>query len=115
MTAKIGKGDGTVYEIKCPVDVGKIEQLREVTTIHDKSEYYWQLMAHFIGDPDAVLLVYAIYDAYADEIHIIEVPRADHTANIEKAITRIQQANAVVNAALAGETSISEINEYLKG
>lgn len=106
-------GEKIVVEIKCNVDQAKFEKLRELKTIHDKSEYYWQFLGHFLGMPEAETLVYCMYDAYNNDGHIVEMPRKDHLANIERLEKRIKDASAVVDAALAGETTISEINEYL--
>lgn len=102
-----------VGEIKCHVDVGLIESMREEKAIHDKQTWYWQVLGHFVGAPEAETLLFVSYDAYADDAHVIEMHRKDHLANIEKLEKRIKDANSVVNAALKGETTINQINEFL--
>jgi hypothetical protein len=109
------KGEKLVGEIKCNVSQEKYEKLLDEKVIHDKSEYYWQLLGHFIGMPEAETLVYCMYDAYNNEGHVIKMQRKDHLANIEKLEQRIKDANRVVDAALRGETKISQINEFLNG
>lgn len=107
-------GAGLVGEIKCHVDQGLIESYRELTHIHDKHDNYYQCLSHFVGDQKADVLLFVSYDAYADNGHIVEMLRKDHQDNIGKLTERIIQADMVIDAALAGETTISEINEYLK-
>lgn len=89
-----------VVEIKCPVDQIKIEKLNDETDIHDKHEYYWQFIAHFIGTPDAKELWWVIYDAYADDGHIVKMYRKDHLANIDKLTARINDGIYVVKKCL---------------
>jgi hypothetical protein len=108
-------GDKIVGEIKCHLDQGKIEKYRdELTVIHDKHENYYQFIGHFIGDPEAEACLFVSYDAYADDAHVVKMYRKDHLVNIDKVIARIKDANKVLDAAIAGETTIGEINEYLK-
>lgn len=107
-------GAGLVGEIKCHLDQGLIESYRELTQIHDKHINYWQFISHFIGDPKADMLLFVSYDAYADDAHVVEMYRREHESNIDKLTERIAQADLLITAALAGEITISEINEYLK-
>lgn len=108
------EGKKLVGEIKCHIDQGLIEMMREEKAIHDKQSWYWQIIGHFVGAPEAEKLVFLSYDPYADDGHVIETLRENHLANIDKLTQRIKDANRVIDAALRGETSISEINEYLK-
>jgi hypothetical protein len=89
-----------VGEIKCPTDQAKIEELRSLTSIDEKQEYYWQFIGHFIGTPEAKRLLFVVYDAYANEGVIIEMQRDDHLGNIDKAINRIKLGNRYVNELL---------------
>ena len=93
-------GKKIVCEIKCPVDQVKIEKLREETCIHDKHEYYWQFLAHFIGSPESDELWWVIYDGYADDGHIVKMLRKDHLDNIEKLTARINDGIYVVKKCL---------------
>lgn len=102
-----------VGEIKCTVDQGKFEELRDLKAIHDKTEYYWQFLGHFIGFPDAKYLMYVIYDTFSDDAVIITMDRIDHEANIAKLTDRIKTASWFVGECLAGNSTIAEINEYL--
>lgn len=97
-----------VVEIKCPVNVGKIEEFHDLKEIDEKSEYYWQFIAHFIGTPTAKRLVYVVYDGYANDGLIFEMQRADHLINIDLLQQRITKANKFIDRALAGEI-LSEI------
>lgn len=107
------EGENITGEIKCNVDQAKFESLLDITVIHDKSEYYWQLIHHLMANPDAEKLVYCMYDAYNDEGHVIEMLRKDHIQNIEKLTERIKDANYAVDQALAGNMKISDINDFL--
>jgi hypothetical protein len=107
------EGHKLTGEIKCNVSQSKFESLLDIDKIHDKSEYYDQLMGHFIGNPEAEKLVYCMYDAYNDEGHVVELFRKDHQKRIDLLTERIKQANEVVEAALRGEVKICDINEYL--
>jgi len=86
-----------VGEIKCTVDQGKFEELRDLKTIHDGSEYYWQFL----------------YDTFSDDAAIITMDRIDHEANIAKLTDRIKTASWFIDECLAGNSTIAEINEYL--
>lgn len=105
-------GEKCVVEIKCNTDQAKFEALTELKVIHDKTEYYWQFLGHLMAMPEAEKLIYCVYDAYNNEGHVVEMLRKDHLANIEKLEARIKKANAAVNAALKGEITISQINEW---
>lgn len=90
-----------VVEVKCPVDVAKIEELfMRTEDIHEKDEYYWQLIGHFIGTPEAEEVLYLIYDGYADDGKIFILRREDHIANIEYCTKRIKAINEIINKTL---------------
>lgn len=106
-------GDNIIGEIKCFVDQVKIEKFREITEIHDKTENYEQFLGHFIGAPARDELWWVIYDAYADDAHIVKMYRKDHLANIEKLKARIQDGIYVVDQCLDNGEKISNIETIL--
>lgn len=103
-----------VGEIKCNISQEKFEKMMDEKVIHDKSEYYEQFLGHLIGMPEAKKLVFCNYDPVSGKGHVIEMLRKDHLDNIEKLEQRINDGNKVVDASIAGKTTISEINEFLK-
>lgn len=90
-----------VVEVKCPVDVAKIEELfMRTEPINEKDEYYWQLIGHFIGTPEAEEVLYLVYDGYADDGKIFILKREDHLANIEYCEKRIRAINEIIRLSL---------------
>lgn len=98
-----------VGEIKCPIGQAKIEELRFLKVIDEKTEYYWQFLGHFIGKPEVDTLYYVIYDGYQNDGRILEMHRADHAANIAKLTERIKLADTVI------ETSIKLDRDFKEG
>lgn len=101
-----------VVEIKCPVSQDIIEQAFDIEP--ENSDYYYQFLGHFIGDPTAKKLLYVVYDAYAEDGLIKEMYRKDHLENIELVTQRINNANFFLDRVMAPESKwkISQINEF---
>lgn len=97
-----------IGEIKCPVGQAKIEELRFLHSIDEKTEYYWQFLGHFIGKPDVGTLYYVIYDGYQNDGRIIEMHRADHAANIAKLTERIKLADTIIEASIKLDKDFKE-------
>jgi hypothetical protein len=106
-------GEKIIGEIKCPVDQIKIEKYREIDSIHDKTENYWQFLGHFIGSPERDELWWVIYDGYADEGHIVKMYRKDHIANIERLTARIKDGIYVVDKCLNDGEKIGNVEGIL--
>lgn len=99
-----------VVEIKCPVDIAKIEEIMECEEITEKHEYYWQFLGHFIGTPEAKYLIWCVYDGYADDGFMLRMNRKDHIENINKLEARIKEGVNAIKSALSGEKQICQIN-----
>lgn len=95
-----------VVEIKCITKIAKIEEGRECKEIHDKHEYYWQFLGHFIGSPHIDKLLYLEYDAFSDDAHYLWMHRKDHQKNIEILTERLLDAVLY----LKSDKKISNIN-----
>lgn len=106
-------GEKIVGEIKCFVDQVKIEKFREITEIHDKTENYEQFLGHFIGAPERDELWWVIYDAYADDAHIVKMYRKDHLAAIERLTARIQDGIYVVDKCLTDGEKVGNVETIL--
>ena len=97
-----------VGEIKCPVGQAKIEELRFLKVIDEKTEYYWQFLGHFIGKPEVDTLYYVIYDGYQNDGRILEMHRADHAENIAKLAERIKLADTVIETSIKLDKDFKE-------
>ena len=98
-----------VIEVKCPVDVGKLEQNFEETEITEGHEHYWQLIGHFIGTPSAKYVLYLVYDGYTNTGKTIKILRDDHEENIYKAMAKIYKTNIIINKSIDDNVSLSSL------
>ncbi|WP_455671670.1 YqaJ viral recombinase family protein [Phocaeicola sp.] len=98
----------SIGEIKCPIGQAKIEELRFLKEITEKTEYYWQFLGHFVGRPDVDTLYYVIYDGYQNDGRIIEMKRADHEANIQKLTDRIKLVHEVIEVSVKQEQEFKD-------
>lgn len=89
-----------IGEVKCPVSQTKIEKLRFMNAITEKTEYYWQFLGHFVGTPEVDKLYYVIYDGYRDEGIYYVMNRIEHAENIEKLTERIKLCDEVLKASI---------------
>lgn len=89
-----------LVEVKCPISQGKIESLQLLKEIDEKDEYYYQFIGHFLGQPDVNLLYYVIYDGYTNTGRLLEMNRADHASNIQKAYDRVRLCHEIINESL---------------
>jgi len=98
-----------VLEVKCPVDVAKIEQLFESLEITPKNDYYWQFIAHLIGTPDAKYVMYLVYDGYSNTGIFTKLNRCDCLDDIQLLTDRIKLANYYIDESLRLNISLSDI------
>jgi len=89
-----------VLEIKCPVDVAKIERFYESIEITPKDDYYWQFIAHLIGTPEAKYIMYLVYDGYSNTGVFTKLNRCDCLDDIQLLTNRIKLANHYIDESL---------------
>jgi hypothetical protein len=100
-----------VGEIKCPVDVVKIEELfTETTAIDQNSEYYNQLIGHFIGCPEANFADLVIFDAYTNTGKVFTLTRHENEAQIAAVKARIMQVSAFIDYCMSNLKNLETIN-----
>lgn len=102
-------GEKIIGEIKSPVDRVKIESERDPIQFYTENkkggrsyhEYFWQMIGHLIGKPEAEKCIYVVYDGYTDEAYFHELPRVEVLGEIEKAKARLLVAeNAIKESEL---------------
>ena len=90
-----------IVEIKCPVDIGKIEKHRLMGIEFDKSyEYYYQVLGHLIGCAGAEAVDLIIYDAYSDKIYEYCINRSSYAEEIEVLKNKIISINVFIEKTL---------------
>lgn len=95
--------DGTV-EIKCPENGVNHLKYTIIRAIHDRSDYYWQILGHLL-DPKKEWCDFVTYNprysnGHSLKIHRVRVWKKDHLFNLELLQNRIETALTYVHLAV---------------
>jgi len=102
-----------VGEIKCPVDQSKIENLWEFKKIDSDSEYYYQILGHFLGTPDAEWCDLIIYDAFAKQGKIFTITRSEVEHELQPLQNRLQTISMAIDHCIEKGYTLSEYFQNL--
>jgi hypothetical protein len=97
--------DGTIVaEIKCPENGVNHLRFCSEKVIHDKSDYYWQMLGHLLANGAKEMHFISFDPRFEDnhplKLHVVIMKREDYEKDILKLKARIETANKVINMAL---------------
>lgn len=92
-------------EVKCPESGAVHLEYCGIKAIHEKTDYYWQMLGHLLAAEHAERLDFISYDprfqdGHPLKMHIVSMYREDHADNLIKLWARISDANYIIDKAI---------------